>query len=235
MRVLILPVLACIACLASPVGRSAEATTDAADLGQAARLLGFLSRFNEGLRVFCGKQFPETKSQFDFLVMSWIDANQAELDALQVYLPTVDRKEFDQKLAGALTKGLGGLEDADTPQEHTAVCEGFAQQLTSSLSMATSTPKASGFLRAYLAEHPLPPLESKKAAARTVCLKKGMNQKIDLDVLRPRCACSTQRMFELLSPKELGELDTVVKAFGDVDALPFVKRIAPQLAECRKK
>jgi len=230
---LLIPFLLALACSASPAGWCAEKSPDAGDLEQAARLLGYQSRLYEELRVYCGKQFPDTKGQFDFQVMSWIDANQTELNGLQAYLLSADRKEFEQRIGSALGKSLAGLKNADTAEEYMAVCEGFGQTLTGAPRIATVTPKAAGFLRAYLAEHPLPPLELQKAAARTVCLKKGMNQKIDLDVLQPRCTCSTQRTFELLSPQELSELDRVVKAFGEVETLPFMKRIAPQLAGCQ--
>jgi len=220
--------------VASTATHAAE-SPDAADLDQAARLFGFQSRFNEMLRVYCGRQFSDTKDQFDFLMMAWIDANQPELNALQVYLPTVQRTEFDQRINVAVTKTLAGLTDAKTPQDYTAVCEGFAEELNGAPPMASRHPKASRFLRAYLQEHPLPAVELQKAATRTVCLKKGMNQKIDVDALVPRCACSTQLTFELLTAAELRELDTVVKAFGDVTTLTSVQRIAPQLAECDKK
>ena len=235
MRLLILSVLACLACTTSALAQSTAKPPDAADLDQAARLLGFQSRFNEELRVYCGKQFPDTKRDFDFLVMSWIDANQTELNGLQAYLLKADRQEFEQKISAALGKSFAGLKDADTAEEHTTVCGGFAETLAGAPRIASATPKAAGFLQAYLEQHPLPPLELQKAAVRTVCLKKGMNQKIDVDVMQPRCACATQRMFELLSPSELRELDAAVKAFGDLEALPFMKRIAPQLAECQKK
>lgn len=233
MRLLSLSVLV-FACSMGPA-LAADKTPDAADLDQAARLLGFQARFNEALRIYCGKQFPDTKSQFDFLVMSWIDANQTELNGLQAYVLKTDRKAFEQKITAALDKSFAGLENADTAQEYTAVCEGFAQQLAGAPRIAAATPRAARFLQTYLEEHPLPPRESQQAAARTACLKKGMNQKLDLDVLQPRCACSTQRIFELLSAAELQELGRVVAAFGDVEALPSVKRIAPQLAACAKQ
>ena len=233
MRVLSLCVLACVACFAPPASRGAE-KPDANDLDQAARAVGFQSLFNERMRVYCGKQFPDAKERFDFLVMAWRDVNQAELNGLQAYLPTVNRKEFDGRVDAALEKTLAGLKDADTFEEHTAVCEGFAENLAGPKPMSVQTPKAARFLSTYASEHPLPALELRKAAARTVCIKKGMNQHIDLDVLQPRCTCSTQRTFELLSPKELSELDAVVQAFGDINELASMKGIATQLADCQK-
>lgn len=226
--------LSLVACIASTVSDAAQ-NPDAADLDQAARLLAFQSRFNEELRVYCGKQFPETKSQFDILALAWIDANQAELNALQVYLPTVNRQEFDEKISASVAKSLSGLKNAKTPQDYMAVCEGFAERLNGAPPMANTTPKASRFLRSYLEAHPIPAIELQRSAARTVCLKKGMNQKLDLDALQPRCSCSTERIFQLLSPAELRELDAVVKAFGDIETLASVQRIQPQLAECQKR
>jgi hypothetical protein len=226
-------VLACIVGWAGQVAQCAE-NPDVTDLDQAARVLGLQARFNEQLRVYCGKQFPEVKGRFDFLVMAWRDANQVELNGLQAYLPTVNRKEFDAKVDAVLAKRVAGLKDADTPAEYTAVCEGFAESLAGPRTLASQAPKAASFLRNFSSEHPLPALELRKAAARTVCIKKGMNQHIDLDVLQPRCACSTQRAFEMLSADELRELEGVVQAFGEVDELPSMKRIAPQLADCQK-
>jgi hypothetical protein len=226
--------LGCIAGLPWHPVRSAEAP-DAATLEQAARVFAFQARFNEELRKYCGKQFPDAKRRFDSLVAAWTLANKTELEALRAYVGTLDRKQFDAATDSSLSKSLAGLKNADTDQEYTIVCEGFGQTLMTDRPAGPARfPKASRLLVAYLEAHPLPPAQAFEADFQAACVNEGMAREIDFDALRVQCTCTSERLVALLQPAEIAAANRAVQSGGDVMNLEPVKRIASQLAQCTK-
>lgn len=220
-----------------PVVASAQVKyLDADNLGQAAGLVFTDSVMRDMARVECGKDFSAYAAHFDTAYFEWHRANEDELAA-----STKARAKFSAEdramVENAAKAGAKAMFDKLRADGHLETyCVNQVQSMRNGeMATAKRTPKASAFLKEYLASHPLTNDEVMHRDFISGCEAQSLNKGVSLDTARPQCACLAEVQETKLTAAERAESDEHARArkpTAELMQLPHMQRILPDMARC---
>lgn len=209
---------------------------DAANLGEASGMVHASVSLNDAIRLHCAKAFPAAKAHLDHAYFVWLMANEDEIVvAEKIY------GELESGKRAALENGAQAAAKAllDALQSGGRVEAACAQQIQTQRdgeqNVARRTPKASAFLKDYLAAHPRTAGETARLDFVRGCRKQSLNNGQDFDEVMPRCACLAEVHFTQLSEAERSDYATQTRArkpAAELMQLSYMRRIQPAMLRC---
>lgn len=209
---------------------------DADNLVQAGGMVFTDEVMRDSARVECSKDFSAYAAHFDAAHFEWQRANEDELSAAAKARATLraDERVVLENAARAAAKAM--LEKLRTDGNLETYCVNQVQGMRSGdMATAKRTPKASAFLKEYLASHPLTEDEIAHRDFISGCEAQSLNKGVALDTARPRCACLAEVQETKLTAVERADSDKHARArmpTVELMQLPYMQRIQPDMARC---
>ncbi len=212
---------------------AAAQNLDADNLGEAASMVSVRTAQLDEIRKYCGTQLPQFRNWIDRAAILWADNNKPELDAVAVWYSDPHKAETHEKVLASLEPMFANLRLVLKLRDAEQVCGAAAQSWTSGNSnVANETPRASGFLREYLAAHPLPAQLAERRDFLGGCVKKIVMKDGSYDAALPVCDCMHKVSLSEFTPAENAEIDRLARAGLPLSDYPPMQRAAPKLAAC---
>lgn len=191
------------------------------------------------MRIFCSKVIPESKTQIHAISLVWQEKNRSERSAVWIYSASAPGS-FGLGRDVAAKAIITGVRVLPADKQINYCNNYFLQVHNGEQDFSSRTPKASAYLRQYLADHPLSATEldqvntnmgsSKQAYNNAVTTKTGF----DLDATASLCQCLWSTIQNNTTAAERREEDETARAGRPLGQLPHMQRIAPLLAKCVK-
>lgn len=213
---------------------AAGAKADAANEREALVMVSAQIDIIEGVRKYCGRELGQWKSKIDYIALKWADQNIEAVRAVESFKEH-DASSKQQAIARevAVSQYLSDFKVRASSGRAEGVCGGFFHDITAGhQDVSSETPKAGGFLRDYLKNHPLSPAAADKLNFTMGCLKSSLNNRNDHDLMISACNCLYEVESTKVSKKERETADQMARSGGDVSSLPHMKRIQPLLSAC---
>lgn len=186
--------------------------------------------------MVCGKDFPDYIVQFDAAYFEWRRANDDEISAAakaNAGLDAHQRAKLDNMGNSAVKAMLDTLRAGG--QLETYCTNSVLAMRNGDMAVAKRTPKASAFLKDYLAAHPRTPEETKRRDFLLGCEAQSLRKGMLLDDARSVCGCLVDVHETQLTLAERAEYDALARArkpAAELAQLPYMQRITPDIARC---
>lgn len=206
---------------------------DADNLSQAAGMAIGGYEIMLRMRAYCVQSLPEHERKVDRAALIWIDQHDDELKGAESLFGEKKVAEFVRLSAPMIEESVGAMQRIAEERGVELMCLNLAARWTSGeSSLAKQSPKASKFLKDYLATHPLAKDRVYMKDDESGCRKQQWNAGKHLDAALPFCACVIARTYELLSPLQLDEMRQLALAKKPLAEYEPLRKIAPDLARC---
>lgn len=193
---------------------------DADNPGEAYGLVAMEDKSQEYIRSQCVEWLPQYKQEIDHAYFNWRDRNERELFVAARMLKTLPH-DMNDLLRNNLSK-IEAILNMIPSFFRQPYCIKMAQGYASGSSdIAERTPNASRYLLSEWKKAPSSIDEDRAMNNVAGCIKSGLNQGLDYDLLVSYCDCVQSSVFSDLDDREYAGLETAT-AENDTAAIQSI-------------